>query len=215
MNLYQMQERVRVIVDDNKLVDSHDLALFNQGMQEVATLVNLPALDTWGTLSVSAAASNATLPAGFMRELHTVRDNVRPDVEIPIVSSLQALTDMHGVQGSEAGPIETCCEEGGVLYFAPQPVEAATLKIGYYREPTPLALATDVPVCIPTAFHEAVLVNYVAAKLFALLEDGMSGETANFNRYMSMYQQGVESLAAKYPDTSRKRVARVRRARWF
>ncbi|MHC1787885.1 phage adaptor protein [Solidesulfovibrio sp.] len=215
MNLHQMQERVRVIVDDDKLVDNHSLALFNQGMLEVATLVNLPALDTWGTLPVAAAASNAALPAGFMRELHTVRDNVRPDVEIPIVSGLQALAAMHGVQGVEKGPIETCCEEGGVLYFAPQPVESATLTVGYYREPAPLALATDVPVCIPVAFHEAVLVNYVAAKLHALIEDGMSGETANFNRYMGMYQQGVEALAAKYPDTSRKRVARVRRARWF
>lgn len=210
-----MQERVRLIVEDDKLVDANCPALFNQGLLEVATLVNLPALDTWATLTIPAAASNAALPAGFMRELHTVRDMSRPDVEIHIVSGLQMLTEMYGVQGVDKGPVESCCEEAGTLYFAPQPVEDATMKVGYYREPAPLALATDMPTCLPSMFHDSVLVSFVAARLFALVEDGMSGETAMTNRYLGLYQQGVEALAAKYPDTSRKRVARVRRARWF
>uniref|UniRef100_I2Q026 Uncharacterized protein n=1 Tax=Desulfovibrio sp. U5L TaxID=596152 RepID=I2Q026_9BACT len=210
-----MQERVRRIVDDDALVAGLCLDLLNQGLLEVASLVNLPALDSWATLTIPAAASNAALPDGFMRELHTIRDQARPDVPIAIVSSLKALADEFGVIGHEKGPIEACCEEAGVLSFAPQPVEETKLTVGYYREPAALALAADVPSCIPSAFRVALLVNYAAWKCFELLEDGMSGETVMSARYQGDYQQAVAALAAKFPDVSRKRVARVRRARWF
>lgn len=131
------------------------------------------------------------------------------------MSSLRALTEEFGVPGVDKGPVEACCEQAGVLYFAPQPTQETLLRVGFYSQPGALAAETDVPTCIPSAFHVAVLVNYVAGRLFAMIEDGMGGEKVMTERYMGLYQQGVESLAAKSPDTSRKRVTRVRRARWF
>lgn len=210
-----MQTRVQVIVDDDNLVDSMSPGLFNQGMQEVAAVVNLPALDTWNTLTVGALASNAALPADFMRELHTVRDTARPDVPIKIVSSLKALTDEYGVLGDETGPIEACCEEGGTLYYAPWPEEAATLTIGYYRQPEELAASTDIPSCIPLAFHASILVNYVAWRCYEILEDGMSGENVMSQRYAGNFQQALALLADRYRDTSRKHVRRAIRPRYF
>ncbi len=215
MNLYQMQERVRAIVDDDTLVETWGLDLFNQGLGEVASVVNLPALDTWNTLTVAALASNAALPDGFMRELHTVRDNARPDVPIKIVSSLKALTDEYGVLGDETGPIEACCEEGGTLYYAPWTQEEAELTVGYYREPTVLAEPTDVPSDIPSAFHASILVNYVAWKLYEMLEDGMSGEAVMSQRYGNNFQQALAMLAERYKDTSRKHIRRQIRPGFF
>lgn len=216
MNAWQMTQRIQSIVDNVDLATPDKvLTLLNEGLFDVATDVNLPALDTWGTVTVAAVASNASLPDGFMRELHTVYDSKRPDVDIPIVSSLKTLTNIHGVLGSETGPIEECCEEDGVLYFAPTPTEETSLVVGYYREPAALADPTDIPSCLPQAFHDACLINYVAWRLFSIMEEGMDGETVMTARYQGFYHQALAALATRYPDTSRKRVRRVRRARWF
>jgi len=216
VNLWQMTLRVQKIVDNKDLTQPDQvLTLFNEGLQDVATQINLPALDTWGEVSVSALASNASLPDGFMRELHAVYDAARPDHDLPIVSSLSVLTKEFGIIGSKSGPIEACCEEDGTIYFAPVPVNATSLVVGYYREPTELVDSTDIPSCLPQAFHDACLVNYVAWRLFALMEEGMDGETVMTARYQGFYQQALASLASRYPDTSRKRVRRVRRVRWF
>lgn len=214
MNLWQMEERVRRIVNDpSQNGDDVLVPLFNEGLQDVATLVNLPALDTWGEVPVASLASNASLPDGFMRDLHTIYDTARQDVDIPIMASRRLLREV--AHAGDGPAIAACCEEGGVLYFAPAPATSTSLVVGYYRMPAELANPTDIPAELPMAFHDAALVNYVAFRLFSRLEEGEAGETVMTARYQSFYQQALVSLAAQYPDTSRKRTRRIRRARWF
>jgi len=216
VNLWQMTLRVQQVVDVPDLTTPDAVqTLLNEGLQDVATQVNLPALDTWGAFPLPALASNASLPDGFMRELHTVYDAANPDHDIPILSSRNVLVQQFGALGTKIGPIEACCEEDGTLCFAPWPAEATSLVVGYYRAPTELVDPTDIPNCLPLAFHDACLVNYVAWRLYSIAEEGMDGETVMTARYQGLYQQALASLTARYPDTSRKRVRRVRRARWF
>jgi hypothetical protein len=61
-----------------------------------------------------------------------------------------------------------------------------TIRLWYYKKPTTLTRATDVPTCIPEPYHARVIIPKVAVKAYEHLQD----QVENFDPKGLQYWQG-------------------------
>jgi hypothetical protein len=126
--------------------------------------------------------------------------NLTKKFEVHIVDALTTFISKFQLL-DEAPPVTHICIQGGELYYQGIPNEGTseTLRFFYLRKPDVLEEDEDEPTCIPVFLHEDLIVNYVCAACFNLIEEGIDGAKINFNKYMTLYQEAQVKLQQFLP----------------
>jgi hypothetical protein len=196
MNLKEIRDEVKLLVQDSSFSDNEVTAWINTVLGEVCGRCLLPSLKRVGTVSTStsdAYVSIGSLTGGFSGRL--VRVIRSPGVEVEIVPSLELLFDEYG-DLSGAGDVEKCCIEGNVLWYAKIPEEASSLTLLYFCAPFELVTDDDIPSELPDFLHRHILVNGAAAIGYDLIEGGEVDENVRVNTrvYSGQRDAGVTKL---------------------
>lgn len=196
MNLSELREEVKLIVQDSSFTDAMVDGYLNLALQDACAQCLLPSLKRISTVTTStteAYVNISTLTGGFSGRLVKVLNGNGESIEI--VPSLELLLEEYGTM-TEAGDIERCCLEGSVLWYAKIPDAEETLTVLYFRDPEELTDDADVPGDVPVFCHRPVLVYGAAALIYDLIEGGDIDDTQRVNTraYESMAIDGRRKL---------------------
>jgi hypothetical protein len=185
-----LESALNLAVQDKSLVASFN-AWINAAILELAAAFYLPALKTTvpTSLTVTTAAWLYALPADFHKFLFRCADGNYTEVRRYRTLDVLDLVDIdHDETGDNVTAVAVTETQIGVY-----PLADDTLHLWYYKKPTPLIRASDVPTCIPEAYHWRVIIPKVARKAFEHLQD----QVENFDPKGLQYWQGREAAGLR------------------
>ena len=190
MNLAQMEIRVLEIVQDESF-SGNIRAFINQGIREVGKF-KLSTLDTSDTVDCTAILGSVALPSDYMHGLYHVHDG---DTVVGTPAFYEAFSRFlrYHPDLSYEGKIVDVAVRGLLLHYVGR--EDKTLTLRYFQKPDTLTSKTDTPSFLPEHLHEPILVNYAAAQIFNLIEDGIEDPKTNTRIYQSLYAGGIADLS--------------------
>jgi hypothetical protein len=191
MNLEEIRDEVKLIVQDDGFADESIDGYINQAYLDATSQLMLPSLkrlDTVVTDTSNAYVSVSALEGGFSGRLIRVYNS--DGVSLALAPSLEVLMDDNG--GLEnVGDVETCCLEGNVLWYVKVPDVAVTLTILYFKNVDLLVGDSDIPSELPDFCHRSVLVHGAAAIMFDVFEDGVDGAKVNMQSHRGLSLDGL------------------------
>ena len=190
MNLGELEKAVALNVQDRSL-QQYYASWINNALLELAAAFALPALKTLSptTLTITTAAWLFPLPANFQKDLFRCADvNFN---EVNVVRTMESLDryDMdHDDTGDNVTHVAVTDTQIGVY-----PRANDTLQLWYYMKPTTLTRASDVPTCVPEAYHARVILPKVILKAYEHLQD----QVENFDQKGLQYWQAKLAAGLK------------------
>lgn len=189
MNLGELEAALNLSVQDKSLRGYYAQWL-NTAILELAAALELPALKT--TTPASIVCTTATwlfpLPADFLKLIPGQKgfsgcaDSDYNQVRIyRTLEYLDRLDLDHDDTGDHVTMVAVTETQIGVY-----PKANETIYLWYYRKPALLTRASDVPTCIPEAYHARVIIPKVTLKAYEHLQD----QVENFDPKGLQYWQG-------------------------
>lgn len=192
MNLGELESALDLSVQDKSL-NGYFTRWINTALLELAAAYELPALRT--IIPASIVCTPGTwlfpLPADFMKLIPGKKGFsgcADSDYnEIKIYRTMEYL-DRLDLDHSEVAAADGHVTMVAVTdtHIGVYPMANGTIYLWYYRKPTPLVKASDVPTCIPEAYHARVIIPKVTLKAFEHLQD----QVENFDKGGLTYWQG-------------------------
>jgi hypothetical protein len=183
MNLGELEAALDLSVGDKSL-RSYCVRWLNTAILELAAAFELPALKTTTptALVLTTAAWLFALPADFQKKLFRCADSDYNEIKVyRTLEYLDRLDMDHDDIGDHVTMVAVTDTQIGVY-----PKANETLNLWYYRKPVVLARASDVPTCIPEAYHARVIIPKVMLKAYEHLQD----QVENFDTKGLQYWQG-------------------------
>ena len=183
MNLGELESALNMAVLDKSLVGSF-AAWINIALLELAAALDLPALKTTTptSLSVTTATWLYALPADFHKRLFRCVDGNYSEVQrCRVLDDLDRLDIDHDETGDNVTAVAVTESQIGVY-----PLANDTLRLWYFKKPVALVRASDVPTCIPEAYHSRVILPKTILKAYEHLQD----QVENFDIKGLQYWQG-------------------------
>lgn len=202
------------ILQGNSFADALLVSDLNEALLDVAEHFRLPALQSSDTVDTLTNASQVAMPATYHRDLYMVR---QPSVDYDRIEILLNKTSLENFRNerTDTAYVRWCCEENDLFHYLPVPASAKRLTLFFYKKPSSLVSVDAAHNVIPANLHHQVLVCAVAAKRWALWEDGIDGQKVNTAYYQQENMKGLAKLAARYPDTPKKPFRPVRKPVFF
>ena len=189
MNLGELEAALDLSVQDKSL-RSHYAQWLNIGILELAAALELPALKTiipWDIV-FTIASWLAPLPADFLKLIPGKKgftgcadSNYN---EVRVYRTMEYL-DRLDLDHDETGDHVTMVAVNET-YIGAYPKANETIHLWGYKKPTLLTRASDVPTCIPEAYHDRVLIPKATLKAYEHLLD----QVENFDPKGLQYWQG-------------------------
>ena len=189
MNLGELEAALDLSVQDRSL-RSYYAQWLNTAILELAAAFELPALKTTTPASIvcTTAAWLFPLPADFLKLIPAKKgfsgcaDSDYNEVKIyRTLEYLDRLDMDHDDTGDHVTMVAVTDTQIGVY-----PRANETIHLWYYKKPTVLARASDVPICIPEAYHARVIIAKATLKAYEHLQD----QVENFDTKGLQYWQG-------------------------
>lgn len=169
------------------------LALINEGRQQIAGDVDLPAQITSSAVSATSLENFAALPDDYHKGLYWVvsegqkiRIGRRKD-DYYDLASYYAKYPVQDITGSIADVVV----EGGNLLYHPMADDTLTLK--YFKKVEDIAVGEE-PAELPPHLHVSLLVNYALMEIFDDIEDETEGPKANTLFHAAKFERAVAKL---------------------
>ena len=189
MNLGELEAALDLSVQDKSLRRYYAQWL-NTAILELAAAYELPALKT--VTPASIVCTTATwlfpLPADFLKLIPGKKgfsgcaDSNYNEVRIyRTLEYLDRLDMDHDDTGDHVQMVAVTATQIGVY-----PKANETIHLWYYKKPVVLTRASDVPTCIPEAYHARVIIPKVTLKAYEHLQD----QVENFDTKGLQYWQG-------------------------
>ena len=189
MNLGELEAALDLSVQDRSL-RRYYAQWFNTALLELAAAYELPALKT--VTPTSIVCTTATwlfpLPADFLKLIPGKKgfsgcaDSDYNEVRIyRTLEYLDRLDMDHDDTGDHVTMVAVTDTQIGVY-----PKANETIHLWYYKKPTALARASDVPTCIPEAYHARVILAKATLKAYEHLQD----QVENFDTKGVQYWTG-------------------------
>ena len=202
MNTYELVTNVQRAVKDGSFSEQEIVDLLNEALLAVAFEFCLPELESVDELSFLSGDDLANLPDDYHHDLWHIEPLTKP-CKVNVHTSLHSLQRIY--KDTDTGStIQDAAVDGLILHVRPILTEDQDVRIHYYRIPETLILGdmTETPATqpnspegIPAHLHGPLLVNYAAAKLFDIIEDGIDGGKNNTRRYEEKYMtEGLRQL---------------------
>jgi len=202
MTTYELVTLVQRAVKDGSFSEQEILDLLNEALLAVSFEFCLPELEATEELSFSEGDDSVALPDDYHHDLWHIEPLTRPG-RINIHTSLHSLQRIYRDTDTGNG-IKDAAVDGLTLHVRPIVGETQDVRVHYYRTPEELHLGDmtatpatqpNSPEGIPAHLHSALLVNYAAARLFDIIEDGIDGGKNNTRRYEEKYMnEGLRQL---------------------
>jgi hypothetical protein len=200
MTVQGVVNKIRDIIQDASFSDQDILDAVNAVVYEVAGVVQLPALATYGTITTGLTYPFVAMPADYMRDLHHVH-SAEFGGRIPIIPSFNRFLKLNPDLTRE-GSISQVSLYGTNLYYQPKAVD--TLTLYYWKNPTELTLAGlgAAVAVVPVSAHVSVLVHGGVAECFKIIEEGLEpDQMVSYKKYRGLMASGVQILKDLYgPD---------------
>jgi len=194
MNLGELEAALSLIVQDKSL-EPYFKDWINNAVLELATDYELPALKLLTPYSMPVDTSTWLHPlpgdCNYLKLLFRCANGDWGRVHVehqgkPIDISY---LDHRDIDHDETGDHVThaaVADTGDKQYLGIFPLATEILKLWFYQKPALLDKPEDVPVCIPAAFHERVILPRVIIKNYQLLQD----QVENFDPKGLQYWDG-------------------------
>lgn len=168
MNLNELMEEIENIVVDSSLKPFYQRWI-NEAILEIAADFPLPALRLNEPAHLTIATTNwiYAAPTNYHKQLFRAADSEFN--QIRIMRDLDALDGLdldHDDTGDHVTHLATRDQK-----FAVYPKAAEIINLWFYEKPAPLTSGSQVPACIPTAYHSRVIIPKVVVKNFRALQD--------------------------------------------
>lgn len=186
--------RVQKVIDDPSFDSTEILGYINEGLFDIASLIDIPDLVELGTVETATDADYVSLPDDYMRKVTRV-ESVTNEVNISAPDRLYEYLKFrrrHPFAESGYRATDVAIREN-VLHYYPTPEAAETLQLSYLKNPTEITLSTA-PTYLPSQLHAALLVSFAARIIFEFIEDGIEGPQVNTDRQEGKYQKALVSL---------------------
>lgn len=197
--LSEIRNRITGIIQDERYGPEDIDSYINEGIDTIAQLVLLPALESSGSVVTEADVPTVAIPVSwnYDRNLYSVVSTNTED-DIKIYSSLALLLRDYPdyAVSLESGDVKAITIRAGSLIYYPIPTTVDTLVCGFYQKPTHLSLDGDTPSCIPDFLQYKLLVSFVCKEIYALIEDGVDGVKVNTDKHLMMFEQGIAQLSS-------------------
>jgi hypothetical protein len=183
MNLGELESALNLAVNDKSLV-GYFTGWINNAILELAADLELPALKTVTptALPVTTDTWLFALPTDFQKKLFRCTDENYTRVRrYRTLEALDRLDIDHDEMGDNVIAVAVSEIQIGVY-----PLANDTLHLWYYRKPTVLTRASDAPTCIPSAYHDRVIIPKATLKAYEHLQD----QVENFDPKGLQYWQG-------------------------
>ena len=204
--LSTLRSLVSNIIQDDSFDNTDIDGYLNRGVSEISgglqsTLGSfitppLPNLFSIGTVTTATTLAYVSMPATYQRNLQFVSNSSGQEIEI-YNSMIEFAEDYPLMDGS--GSVKAVVVQGNTLYYQDIPTVAEILTLHFYRLPVDMSVATGTPDGIPLHMQIPLLTNYVAWKIFELIEDGIGGEGTNTARYKTFFQEALRILELNVP----------------
>lgn len=190
------REDIKDQIDDGGFSDELIDRLINRAIKKTSEVVLFPRLEKSDTTTTEVGIPYVDIPDGFGHNLfHASTSSGGP---ITVLSSMALLLHEFPMFGSEnlTGDIEFCCLSGNQVAIHPVPAAVTTVRLFYHEWPALLGEDDDVGVYIPDEeAQEAIIHNYVLAKLNKRIEDGAEGALSNTVFHEGKFLEAVKALA--------------------
>jgi hypothetical protein len=186
MNLGELEAALDLSVQDKSL-RGHYAQWLNTAILELAAALELPALKTTTPASIvcTTAAWLFALPADFLKKPFRCADSNYDEIKIYRTLEYLDLLDLdHDEVAETDGHITQVAVTDTQIGVYPKANE--TIYLWYYKKPTLLTSASDVPICIPGAYHDRVIIAKATLKAYEHLQD----QVENFDTKGLQYWQG-------------------------
>lgn len=168
MTLAELMDEIKNIVVDSSLEQFYKRWI-NEAILEIAADHALPALrlNEPAILPVTTATWLYDVPATYQKKLFRAADSVYAPINI--LPDLYYLDDRdleHADTGDHVTHLAVRDQKIGIY-----PKATESIKLWFYKLPTPLNAPDSIPTYIPTAFHSRVIISKVVVKNFRVLQD--------------------------------------------
>ena len=189
MNLNELETELRLYVEDDSLA-AHFKGWINNAITEIANDFALPALKlkSTTTLTVTEADWLYDMPSAYMKDLYKCYDSDFNKITIKhSLDDIDTLDIDHDDTGDHVTHVAVRDSQIGVY-----PMAAEAINLWFYEKPTDLSVATDTPNCIPSQYHDRVIIPKVVIKAYHLLID-MSSQPPHQSLawWMAKYRAGL------------------------
>jgi len=176
MNLGELEAALDLSVQDKSL-RGYFAAWINNALLELAADFELPALklQTPYSLVITTAAWIFDLPANFQKMIFRAADSDYNEItRYRTFDTLDRLDIDHDDTGDHVTAVavaegETAGAEVKKIGVYPKATE--TIYLWYYKKPTVLVNPTDTPTCIPSSYHDRVIIPKAMIVAHRLLQD--------------------------------------------
>jgi hypothetical protein len=168
MTLAELMEEIGNIVVDSSLEPFYKRWI-NMAILEIAADFTLPALrlNEPALLPVTTATWLYDVPANFQKQLFRAANSEFSPINImPDLNDLDNRDLDHDDTGDHVTAMAVRDQMIGVY-----PLAAESIKLWYYKLPAVLDAGSDIPTCIPAAYHSRVIISKVVVKNFRALQD--------------------------------------------
>ena len=181
MNGEELVAEVLDTVTDLSVTAADALKLLNRGLVRVAQELLLPGLsDGYGTVQTAPGSWSVDVPTNFMRELYRCYGDSQ---ELTVFSNMNLFLEENGDLSLVSGPLKHVTVQKRKLVYQAVPSVAKTVKLHYYRKPTPLEAApqsfldgAEYDTDVSEALEQAV-VNFALWKIYHKIEMGEKTKT--------------------------------------
>jgi hypothetical protein len=186
MNLGELELALRRAVQDRSLEDFFT-GWINNAILELAADFELPALKLRAPVPLTITTTDwlYDLPVDFQKNIFRCTDadynEIRVYRTLDYLDRLDMDHDETGEHPSAVAWIEG--DEGNQIGVYPKADD--TLYLWYYKKPTTLVGATDIPTCIPESYHARAILPKVMLKSYEHLQD----QVENFDQKGLAYWQ--------------------------
>lgn len=189
MTLGELESEIALYVQDDSLaVNFKDW--INNAILELANDFALPALKLNDPvpLTINKSAWLYTLPSTYLKKLYKCYDSDWSKITISHgLGDLDAVDIEHADTGDHVTQVAVRDNQLGVY---PKAVE--DIKLWYYKKPTDLDLSTDTPTCIPSQYHDRVILPKVVIKAYHMLIDmAVNPPEKSLTWWMAKYHAGL------------------------
>lgn len=187
MNLGELETALKRAIQDRSL-EAFYVGWINNAILELAADFELPALKvrTPVSLTITTADWLYDLPTDFHKNLFRCADVNYNEISVRRTLDYLDSLDMNHDETADHPTTVAWVEgdEGNQLGVYPKAND--TLYLWYYKKPTTLVKASDVPTCIPSAYHYRAILPKAILKGFEHLQD----QVENFDPKGLTYWQG-------------------------
>ena len=187
-------ERVQKRIDDNSFDEEAILEYLNEGLFDVAALIEIPDLAELGTVETVTDDDNVALPDDYMRKVTRV-ESVTNEVNItePGRSYEYLKFRRRHPLAADGSQVTDVAVRANRLFYYPTPEAVETLQVAYLKNPDDITFGVG-PSVIPAHLQANLLVSYAAAQIFNLIEDGIEGAKINTDKQEQKYQMALVAL---------------------